>query len=78
MNTNWWAIGFLVYLFVGLLSAAMVDRSQMKKQIPYEDFPAMPLRHIRLGIFCFYILFGVPCAVRYFYERVFRKCLTKI
>lgn len=53
-----------LYFWVGGIIACGFDRDQMKRPVPYGEFPALlPLGRLRCAVFMFFVLFGLPSAL---------------
>jgi hypothetical protein len=64
---------FYFWLIIGLIFFFVFDKWQMKKEVPYGNFPSVaPLRTIRIVICIFCMLFWFPIAVYAFVKTVSR------
>jgi hypothetical protein len=61
---SYWILGFYVYLAAGLGLAFVIDRDEMKKDVPYGTFPAVvSLGAIRKIMIVMIALLGAPTAL---------------
>jgi hypothetical protein len=67
-----------LYLIAGAWIALEVDEAQMKKPVPYGEFPSLlTLEQIRHVVFLLFIFVGPPVFVRQFFRMLWRGELTK-
>jgi hypothetical protein len=61
---SYWILGFYVYLAAGLVLAFVIDRDEMKKDVPYGTFPAVvSLGAIRKIMIVMLTFLGAPTAL---------------